>query len=155
MELLALVGVGRLVYTSRFGPTALPVIYKMHGGSIVLATWDPVIDEDLRTGIAHAEYQVAFEADQIKLEAREGWVVLARGPAHHMDAEAERASISDTGLETLVEGIPAHFVRVSPTQIWATAPAGHDASGALANAWTQTVRPPGRPAVSSHAGGAV
>src|SRR5215468_4569631 len=118
MELLAPGGVGRLVYPSRFGPTALPVIYKIHAGSIVLATWDPVIDEDLRTGIEHAEYQVAFEADQIDLEAREGWVVLARGPAHHMDTEAERASIGDTGLEPLVEGIPAHFIRVTPTQIW-------------------------------------
>src|SRR5262249_60401821 len=46
MELLAPGGVGRLVSPSRFGPTALPVIYKIHAGSIVLATWDPVIDED-------------------------------------------------------------------------------------------------------------
>jgi nitroimidazol reductase NimA-like FMN-containing flavoprotein (pyridoxamine 5'-phosphate oxidase superfamily) len=118
MELLASVGLGRLVYDSRYGPTALPVVYTIDGGSIVLTTWDPVIDEDLRTGIARAEYQVAVEADQSDREAREGWFVLARGAAHHLDTEAEQASIIDAGLEPWVEDIPRHFIRVTPTGIW-------------------------------------
>ena len=42
MELLANGGVGRLVFTSRYGPTALPVVYRIDGESIVLGTWDPV-----------------------------------------------------------------------------------------------------------------
>jgi hypothetical protein len=118
-KLLANGGLGRLVYTSRYGPTALPVTYKIHEGSIVLGTWDPVLfDEDLRTGIAQAEYQVAVEADQINVEAREGWFVLVRGAAHHLDTEAERASFTDAGLEPWVEGVPAHFIRVNPTSIW-------------------------------------
>ena len=80
VQLLANGGLGRLVYNSRYGPTALPTVYRIDGGSIVLGTWDPALfDEDLRTGIAHAEYQVAVEADQIDLEAREGWIVLVRG----------------------------------------------------------------------------
>jgi len=118
MELLAPGGLGRLVYTGRYGPAALPVMYQIHDGSIVLGTWDPVVDEDLRTGIAHAEYQVAVEADQIDPEAREGWFVLAQGAAHHLDSEAERAPIINTGLEPWVEEIPAHFIRVNPTSIW-------------------------------------
>jgi nitroimidazol reductase NimA-like FMN-containing flavoprotein (pyridoxamine 5'-phosphate oxidase superfamily) len=119
LKLLANGGLGRLVYTSRYGPTALPVTYKIHEGSIVLGTWDPVLfDEDLRTGIAQAEYQVAVEADQIDVEAREGWFVLVRGAAHHLDTEAERASFIDAGLEPWVEGVPAHFIRVNPTSIW-------------------------------------
>jgi hypothetical protein len=72
LELLADGGVGRLVFTSRYGPTALPVMYKIDEGSIVVGTWDPVFDEDLRTGIADADYQVAVEADQIDSQAREG-----------------------------------------------------------------------------------
>ena len=81
MELLANGGVGRLVYTSRYGPTALPVAYKTDGESVVLGTWDPALfDEDLRTGITQAEYEVLVEVDQIDAEAREGWFVLARGP---------------------------------------------------------------------------
>jgi len=119
MQLLANGGLGRLVYNNRYGPAALPVTYRIDGESIVLGTWDPALfDEDLRTGIAHAEYEVAVEADQIDPEAREGWFVLARGPAHHLDTEAERAPIIGTGLEPWVEGVPAHFIRVNPTRTW-------------------------------------
>jgi nitroimidazol reductase NimA-like FMN-containing flavoprotein (pyridoxamine 5'-phosphate oxidase superfamily) len=118
MELLANGGVGRLVFNSQYGPTALPVVYKIDRGSIVLGTWNPVFDEDLRTGIAHADYHVAVEADQIDLQAREGWVVLVRGGAHHLDTEAERAPIIGAGLEPWVEEIPPHFIRVNPTSIF-------------------------------------
>lgn len=119
MELLAGGGLGRLVYNSRYGPTALPVTYRIDQGSIVLGTWDPVLfDEDLRTGIAQAEYQVAVEADQIDTKAREGWFVLVRGAAHHLDTETERAPFINAGLEPWIEGVPAHFIRVNPTSIW-------------------------------------
>ena len=119
MQLLADDGVGRLVYTSRYGLTALPVAYKIDEGSVVLGTWDPILfDEDLRTGIAQAEYQVTVEVDQIDVEAREGWFVLVRGAAHHLDTETERASYMDAGLEPWIEGVAAHFIRVNPTTIW-------------------------------------
>ena len=118
MDLLADGGMGRLVYTSRYGPIALPVTYKIDGGSIVLSTWDPVLfDEDLRTGIERAEYQIAVEADQFDLEAREGWVVVAWGAAHHLDTEVERAPVIGAGLEPWIE-VPAHFIRVNPTTFW-------------------------------------
>jgi nitroimidazol reductase NimA-like FMN-containing flavoprotein (pyridoxamine 5'-phosphate oxidase superfamily) len=119
LELLGTEGLGRLVYNSRYGPTALPVEYKVYEGSIVFRTaQDTFTDEDLRTGIAHAEYHVALEFDQIDLAAREGWTVLVRGAAHHVDTEAERASIVDTGVEPWIEGEPEHFVRINPTRIW-------------------------------------
>jgi Pyridoxamine 5'-phosphate oxidase len=118
MELLADGGMGRLVFNSRYGPTALPVVYKIDEGSLVLGTWDPVFDEDLRTGIEHADYHVAVEADQISLAAREGWIVLVRGAAHHLDTEAERAPFIDAGLEPWVDEVPAHFIRVNPTTIY-------------------------------------
>jgi nitroimidazol reductase NimA-like FMN-containing flavoprotein (pyridoxamine 5'-phosphate oxidase superfamily) len=118
LELLTDGGMGRLVFTSRYGPTALPVMYKIDEGSIVVGTWDPVFDEDLRTGIAYADYQVAVEVDQIDQQAHEGWIVLARGAAHHLDTEAERAPLINAGLEPWVEDVPAHFIRVSPTSIF-------------------------------------
>jgi len=118
LDLLADGGMGRLVFTSRYGLTALPVMYKIDEGSIVVGTWDSVFDEDLRTGIADADYQVAVEADQIDPQAREGWIVLARGAAHHLDTEAERAPIIDAGLEPWIEGIPAHYIRVTPANIF-------------------------------------
>ena len=118
MGLLADGGVGRLVFNSRYGPTALPVVYKTDGRSLVLGTWDPVFDEDLRTGIEYADYQVAVEADQIDQQAHQGWIVLARGAAHHLDTEAERAPFLNAGLEPWVEEVPAHFIQVSPTSIF-------------------------------------
>ena len=92
-------------------------MYRIDGEALLLGTLDPVFDEDLRTGIAHADYQVAVEADQIDVEAREGWVVLVRGAAHHLDTEAERASAVGAGLEPWID-VPAHFIRVTPTSVW-------------------------------------
>ena len=119
LELLASARLGRLIYTTRYGPTALPVTYTVDEGAVVVGTWDPVrFDEDLRTGIDHAEYQVVMEADQIDVEAREGWFVLIGGAAHHLDTEAEHESFVDAGLEPWIKGVPAHFIRVNPTSIW-------------------------------------
>lgn len=119
LGLLATERLGRLVYTNRWGHTALPVTYTIDEGSLVLGTWDPALfDEDLRTGIAHAEYHVAVEVDQIDVHEREGWLVVVQGAAHHLDTEAERAPFLDAGLEPWIEGVPAHFIRVTPSTIW-------------------------------------
>src|ERR1017187_1516355 len=80
LRLLGSGGLGRLVYNSRYGPMALPGEDAGQGGSIVFrAGQDTFTEEDLRTGIAHAEYHVALEVDQIDLAVREGWTVLVRG----------------------------------------------------------------------------
>jgi len=130
MELLASAMLGRLFYTSRYGPTALPVTYRIDEGSIVLGTWDPVLfDEDLRTGITQADYQVAVEVDQIDMEAREGWFVLVQGAAHHLDTEAEYESFIGAGLEPWVEGVPSHFIRVNLTNTWGNRIRRRDADG--------------------------
>jgi hypothetical protein len=90
----------------------------MHDGSIVFRTYRLTFtEEDLRTGIAQAEYQVVVEVDQVDPEVHEGWVVLVRGTAHHVDTEAERASISTVGLQSWVEAEPEHFIRVVPISI--------------------------------------
>jgi nitroimidazol reductase NimA-like FMN-containing flavoprotein (pyridoxamine 5'-phosphate oxidase superfamily) len=118
MELLSTGTIARLIYNSRYGPVALPSEYKIHEGSIVFRTYRVTFtEEDLRTGIAHAEFQVVVEVDHIDPEAREGWVVLVRGTAHQLDTEAERASVSNVGLESWVEGEPEHFIRVDPISI--------------------------------------
>ena len=95
---------GRLVFTSRYGPTALPVVYRIDGESIVLGTWDPaVFDGDLRTGIAQADHQVAVKADQIDPEAHSGWFVLALSPHLPWD-QAGRSPLKD------LESLDAAFV---------------------------------------------
>jgi nitroimidazol reductase NimA-like FMN-containing flavoprotein (pyridoxamine 5'-phosphate oxidase superfamily) len=118
MELLSTEKIGRLIYASRYGPVALPSEYKIHEGSVVFRTYRITFtEEDLRTGIAHADYQVSVEVDRTDPEAREGWVVLVRGTAHHIDTEADRASIGDIGLQAWVEGEPEHFFRVYPIYV--------------------------------------
>jgi nitroimidazol reductase NimA-like FMN-containing flavoprotein (pyridoxamine 5'-phosphate oxidase superfamily) len=120
-ECLQLVGAGRLRrlgYTSRFGPTVAPVLYKLHEESIVFHTVQGTsTEEDLRTGIADAEYQVAFEVDQFDPETLEGWVVLVVGPAHHVDTEAERASIISAAADPWPEAGSEHLIRVQPARI--------------------------------------
>ena len=120
MRLLGAERVGRLAYNGWEGPTVLPIVYKMHEGSILFHPLQGTFTEqDLRTGIAHADYVVAFEIDQIDPDARGGWAVLVVGSAHHVDTEAERASIIGAGADPWPwpEAETAHLMRIRPTRI--------------------------------------
>jgi len=122
-ECLRLLGgarVGRLGYTGREGPNVVPVVYKLHKESIVFHPLEGTFtEEDLRTGIAHAEYEVAFEIDQIDPYTRGGWAVVVVGSAHHVDTEAERASIVNAGGDPFPwpEAKTAPLMRIQPVHI--------------------------------------
>ncbi len=80
LELIRPGGIGRIAYVGRFGPAVLPVNYKVQDGAILFRTAENgPLDEDLRTGIADADYKVAFEIDDIDNAARRGWSVLVQG----------------------------------------------------------------------------
>jgi len=118
LRLIAPGGIGRLVFAGRYDLTVLPVNYKLHNGAILFRTAaNSSTDEDLRTGIAHAEYRVAFEIDDFDPVAREGWSVLVHGPAHHMDSEAERAAVRASGVEPWPGGEREHAIRITPRRI--------------------------------------
>jgi len=118
LRLISPGGVGRIAFTGRFGPTVLPVNYKLHEGTIVFRTeQDSHTDEDLRTGIANAEYKVAFEIDDLSPSTREGWSVLIQGPAHHVASEAERASVLEADVQPWAGGPKALFLRITPSRI--------------------------------------
>jgi len=111
-------GIGRLVFAGRFDLTVLPVNYKLYEGVILFRTAQHgTTDEDLRTGIAHAEYRVAFEVDDFDLTAREGWSVLVQGPAHHLDSEAERARAESAGVDPWPGGDREHFISITPARV--------------------------------------
>jgi nitroimidazol reductase NimA-like FMN-containing flavoprotein (pyridoxamine 5'-phosphate oxidase superfamily) len=111
-------GVGRIAYSGRYGPTVFPVNYRLYQGAIVFRTAeDSPTDEDLRTGIANAEYKVAFEIDNFDSQARVGWSVLIQGSAHHVESETERASLSEAGVEPWAGGHRELFLRIIPTRI--------------------------------------
>ena len=118
LRLISPGGIGRVGYAGTFGPTVLPVNYMLHNGIVVFRTGQhSLMGEDLRTGIAGAEYKVAFEIDDIDVVAREGWSVLVRGSAHHVDSETERASVLEAGVQPWPGGEREHFIRIIPGSI--------------------------------------
>jgi len=118
LRLISPGGIGRIAYSGRYGLTVLPVNYRLHDGAIMFRTsQDSLTGEDLRTGIAHAEYMVAFEIDHIDPVLREGWSVLIHGPAHHMDSEAERQAVLASRVEPWPGGPREHAIRIIPDRV--------------------------------------
>jgi nitroimidazol reductase NimA-like FMN-containing flavoprotein (pyridoxamine 5'-phosphate oxidase superfamily) len=118
LRLIAPGRIGRIGYSGRYGPTVFPVNYRLFEKTIVFRTaQDSPTEEDLRTGIAHAEFKVAFEIDEFDSSAREGWSVLVQGSAHHVDSESEREAVLAAGVESWAGGDRELFLRVVPTRI--------------------------------------
>ena len=110
-------GIGRIAYTSRFGPAVLPVNYAWRDGAVVFRTAaNSPLDEDLRTGITDADYRVAFEIDNIDPGAQQGWSVLIQGPAHHVTG-AGADEVRQTGVEPWAPGDRELFVQIVPSRI--------------------------------------
>ena len=117
LHLISPGGVGRIAYASRFGPAVLPVNYKLHDGAIVFRTAEHgPLDEDLRTGIAGADYEVAFEIDDIDLAGEMGWSVLIQGPAHHVTGPDREAAFKAC-VEPWAPGSRELLVRIVPSHI--------------------------------------
>jgi nitroimidazol reductase NimA-like FMN-containing flavoprotein (pyridoxamine 5'-phosphate oxidase superfamily) len=111
-------GIGRLAFSGSWDLTCLPVNYKFYEGAILFRTAQQgSTEEDLRTGIAHAEYRVAFEVDDFDPVARDGWSVLVQGPAHHLDSESERAAAARAGVEPWPGGEREHFISIKPARM--------------------------------------
>ena len=118
MNLIEQAEIGRIGFSGRYGPIVVPVNYKVVDGTVVFRTAvGSSLGEDLRTGIAHAEYKVAFEIDALNPAERTGWSVLIQGAAHHVDDEQERAIVEQAGIEPWAGGEREHFVRIKPTLI--------------------------------------
>jgi hypothetical protein len=118
LSLVAAGGVGRIGYTSRFGPAVLPVNYDLYEQTIVFRTGlHSSMVEDLRTGIADAEYDVAFEIDHIQPVTQEGWSVLIQGAAHFVDSDEELAPIAGLGVQPWPGGPKEQFIRIIPQHI--------------------------------------
>jgi nitroimidazol reductase NimA-like FMN-containing flavoprotein (pyridoxamine 5'-phosphate oxidase superfamily) len=117
LKLISGGGIGRIAYASRFGPAVLPVNYALQDGAVVFRTAEHgPLDEDLRTGIADADYKVAFEIDSIDLATHQGWSVLVQGPAHHVTG-ADEDTVRGAGVESWAPGPRELFVRIVPSRI--------------------------------------
>jgi nitroimidazol reductase NimA-like FMN-containing flavoprotein (pyridoxamine 5'-phosphate oxidase superfamily) len=117
-ELISAGGIGRIGYSGRYGPMIQPVNYEVLDQAIVFRTAEhSTMGEDLRTGIAHAEYLVAFEIDDYDMDAHAGWSVLIQGDAHYVESEAEKAAAMQTGVEAWVAGERNLFLRIIPAHV--------------------------------------
>jgi nitroimidazol reductase NimA-like FMN-containing flavoprotein (pyridoxamine 5'-phosphate oxidase superfamily) len=118
MRLIEQAEIGRIGFTSRFGPIVLPVNYKVIDGTVVFRTEEyGTLSEDLRTGIPNAEYHVAFEVDEIDRATKTGWSVLVQGAAHHVDDESERASLVAADVEPWPAGEKSLYMRITPAHV--------------------------------------
>jgi nitroimidazol reductase NimA-like FMN-containing flavoprotein (pyridoxamine 5'-phosphate oxidase superfamily) len=118
LGLIAQAEVGRIGFSGRYGPVVVPVNYKIVDGAVVFRTAvGSALVEDLRTGIADAEYKVAFEIDELDPVARTGWSVMIQGAAHHLDDERELATVLGAGIEPWAGGEREQYVRIMPTFI--------------------------------------
>jgi nitroimidazol reductase NimA-like FMN-containing flavoprotein (pyridoxamine 5'-phosphate oxidase superfamily) len=118
LRLISPGGIGRIAFHSRFGLAVLPVNYRLHEGAILFRTAEhSSIDEDLQTGIAQAEYEVAFQIDEFDSAGRHGWSVLIHGPAHRVESQAEREAAERAGVESWAPGIRELFVRIVPARV--------------------------------------
>lgn len=118
LSLAAQAEIGRIGFTGRSGPIVLPVTYKMVDGALVFRTQEGgALSEDLRTGIADADYKVAFEIDEIDPATRTGWSVLIQGGARNVEDEGERATVRAAGVEPWVGGERGAYVRITPTRV--------------------------------------
>ena len=117
-DLLRSVGIGRVSYSGRFGPMIMPINFRVRDEVIYfrVAEHGPT-GEDLRTGIAHADYRVAFQADQFDPRTRSGWSVLMQGDVHPMESDEERAAVAQICVESWVSGPRELFMRVTPVHL--------------------------------------
>ena len=55
--------------------------------------------------------------DEIDVPGRQGWSVLIQGPAHHVEAEAERRAAEQAGVEPWPAGERELFLRIVPHRV--------------------------------------
>ena len=117
-DLLRGAGIGRVSYSGRYGPMILPINFQVRDNAVYfrVAEHGPT-GEDLRTGIAHADYRIAFQADEFDAQTRSGWSVLMQGDVHPMETEDERATVAQICVESWVTGSRELFMRITPTHL--------------------------------------
>ncbi len=107
--LIASGGVGRLVFSDKRGPTALPVNFRMLEGDIVFRTESgAALLENLATD------EVSFEVDHLDEALTEGWSVLLTGESRVMDNPSELDSARSLSIVPWAAGDRDVYVRLVP-----------------------------------------
>ena len=106
-------GVGRFVYTSKRGPVALPVNFRLLDGDIVFRTRT----HGALAAAVTVDSRVGFEVDRIDDAMSEGWSVLVSGTARLVDDPAEIARIGRLGIEPWPGGHREAVIRIETETI--------------------------------------
>ncbi len=110
--LIAAGGIGRLVFSDRRGPTALPVNFRVLEGDIVFRTEpEATFLESISTG------EVSFEIDHLDDALTEGWSVLLTGKSHVIEEPSELESAHSLSIAPWAGGERETYVRVVPRKI--------------------------------------
>lgn len=107
LELLGRSVVGRVVFTEKALPAALPVNFALLDGDIVFRT---ATGSKLAAALAKAV--VAFQADEIDPAFQTGWSVLVQGWATLLSRPDDLARAHALALQPWATGERWHFVRI-------------------------------------------
>lgn len=107
LELLGGGSVGRVVFTQRALPTALPVNYALLGDDVVFRT-----ATGSKLSMALARSVVAFQADDIDPVSRTGWSVLVQGWATLLTRPDAVARARALPIHSWAPGDRWHFVHI-------------------------------------------
>ena len=107
LDLLDRSAVGRVVFTDKALPAALPVNFALLDGDIVFRT---ATGSKLAAALAKAV--VAFQADEIDPAFESGWSVLVQGWATLLSRTDDLARAHALGLQSWAPGERWHFVRI-------------------------------------------
>lgn len=113
-RLLAGGGVGRVVFTSEEGPSALPVNFRLLGSDVVFRT---AHDGILARTIGQQGTELAFEVDHVDDALAEGWSVLVRGSAHPVSDPHEPSEFEGLELEPWAGGERSLYVRIVASEL--------------------------------------
>jgi nitroimidazol reductase NimA-like FMN-containing flavoprotein (pyridoxamine 5'-phosphate oxidase superfamily) len=111
LRLLAHGLVGRVVFTDGALPAAQPVVYGLDNQEIIFRTRN---GSKLAAAMRHAV--VAFEVDDVDVQARSGWSVLGIGQAYEIVDPVRLVELAVTHPDVWVQGHDAHTIAI-PLQI--------------------------------------
>ncbi len=113
LELLASGNVGRVAVIAGREPVIFPVNYALHDGNILFRTATGTKLQSVVWGT-----RVSFEIDDLDPIEREGWSVVAVGPADEVRSRQDVARLAEaTGLEAWAGGEHEHWISVTPERL--------------------------------------
>ena len=107
LDLLDTVRVGRLVFTEDALPAVQPVNFRLWRDDVVIR-----VAGGPKLAAAADNLVVAFEADELDPDLRQGWSVTVVGHAQQITDIDELVEVSGTFVQPWVEGRRDHFVRI-------------------------------------------